>query len=94
MYCTFDGHISTDLAPCGSLCENTGCSKRAEQRMTIIGGGRHNVSRLFCYSCGEKFACTFTNVVHILTVKDGYRSEDAQPYSENRYVMEIGAYYD
>jgi hypothetical protein len=50
-------YIASDLAPSGSQCEGKGCSKLAEQRLTIRDGSGHNVSKLFCCSCSEACAC-------------------------------------
>jgi hypothetical protein len=59
-------YIASDLAPSGSQCEGKGCSKLAEQRLTIRDGSGHNVSKLFCCSCSEAFACAIEDTICIL----------------------------
>ncbi len=69
MYSELDGCISVDSAPHGSFCEGKGCRRHAEQRLTVIGGGYHNVNGLYCYSCGEEFARMIKNIVGILALE-------------------------
>lgn len=54
----FSGPIAIDFAPVGSACE--WCGKPAEYELTAIGGARHNMSGLFCRSCGNEFIKSVT----------------------------------
>jgi len=49
----FGQSVSIDFAPEESVCE--WCGKPAVERLTVIGGKRHNEGGYFCHACGEKF---------------------------------------
>jgi hypothetical protein len=49
----FNSPVSIDFAPEHCVCE--WCGKPAEYELTAIGGKYHNMSALFCYSCGQEF---------------------------------------
>jgi len=55
----FGQSVTMDFAPEGSVCE--WCGKPAVERLTVIGGKRHNEGVYFCHECGEKFIQTVTD---------------------------------
>lgn len=52
----FTSPIAVDFAPSGSKC--AWCGETAEHELTAIGGAFHNMSALFCRSCGNEFIKT------------------------------------
>ncbi len=55
----FGQSVTMDFAPAGSVCE--WCDKPAVERLTVIGGIRHNEGGYFCHACGEKFLQVVAN---------------------------------
>ena len=49
----FTSPIAVDFAPAGSRCQ--WCGAAADYELTAIGGAFHNMSALFCRSCGNEF---------------------------------------
>jgi len=49
----FQGPVTTDLAPRGSVCG--WCGQAGERQLTAIGGSFHNKGGVFCNSCGQLF---------------------------------------
>ncbi len=49
----FSSPVAIDFAPSGSSCQ--WCGQAAEYELTAIGGAFHNMSALFCRSCGNEF---------------------------------------
>lgn len=54
----FSNPVAVDFAPVGSSCH--WCGKPAEYELTAIGGAFHNMSALFCRSCGREFIKAIT----------------------------------
>lgn len=54
----FSSPVAIDFAPTGSRCH--WCGEVAEYELTAIGGAFHNMSALFCRSCGNEFIKTIT----------------------------------
>jgi len=54
----FSSPAAIDFAPAGSRCY--WCGEAAEYELTAIGGAFHNMSALFCRSCGNKFIKAIT----------------------------------
>lgn len=69
--------IAIDFAPSGSSCE--WCGQMAEYELTAIGGAYHNMSALFCRSCGTVFISSVTSAHDLDALVATKRGEVAHP---------------
>lgn len=54
----FSSPVAIDFAPACSRCHR--CGEAAEYELIAIGGSFHNMSALFCRSCGNEFIKAIT----------------------------------